>query len=201
MTCARALSIAATAGFLAACGPGRYYQQPDPAEPHAILKLRVAYHEMSGPELDETVSLAGYALPAPTVDGPRRFTRAYRIRPGEPQSVRVGSHFFHVVTVPRREQYTEQERYPCGSQTTGFGSSQRTTTRYCSRTVIKYRTVYDRRVITDGECERRGTIAATPGDVYVLQYDYYMNAQCNLRCMRQLPEPDGSFRMVPCSAI
>lgn len=192
--------------LLAACGHGRMYEEPAPEEPHAILKFSVTYHAAPGPSLDEDLLLDGQRLAGPELGilTGRRFMRAYRVHP-RAASLRARSFFYHRVVVPRTEHYTEYERYPCGT-TTSYGSSglggtrsSYSTTRYCSRPVSRWRTVYDHRTIPDGECVSQARFTPEAGALYLIQYDFYGHGQCRFQCMRQYPTGGGEFQLSPCS--
>ena len=177
------------------CGPPRYVE-PALSEPHATLTLRLIHHEASGPQLNLRARLNGYGIAlAPLERGVAGapVTRTVRVRPAQ-VNLGFSSHFFHRIT--RMETVWENERYSCGTQQTGYGTSQRTTTRYCNRRVSRTRprTV----VINDGSCETSIAVIPTAGRRYVIQYDYNGRSSCRARCFERVATTNGAFELNPC---
>ena len=174
----------------AVAGCYRAYVLPAPHEPHAMVKVRVAYHARPGPSLRQLVLINGEAvdIPTPPTGPPGEITRAIPVRP---QATRwdVRSTFFHTITVPQTRVETRTESYPCGS-----GRTPRT----CTRSVTHTRTVMVTHTITDASCAQAAGQGPQVEGVYLLQYDFYAHGRCSLVCFRQLPNPDGTFQNTPC---
>lgn len=185
-------SLRALIALCLVAGCARHYVEPRLDEPHALTRVRVVRHTWAGPQLDESVRLNDYVIAMPPA-GPQPAVRALRVRPA-PTLWRAQTTFFHTITVPVTETYTEQ--VACGTTYSTYGSSSVPQTRYCPQT--RYRTVLQNRRVTDASCT--GLIAHTPlaGAAYIVQFDFYGHEQCRLRCFRQLPNPDGTFVLVPC---
>jgi hypothetical protein len=183
-----------TALIIAALCAGCVHRYTEPAitEPHAIVRLRMVRHAWAGPELDEAVRLNGYAIDVPP-GMPGASTRALRVRP-ELTHWQFRTRFFHRVTQPVTRLVTE--RYACGSTRSGYGSSSYTSTQYCSRTVT--RTDYVTRQVVDAQCGSSDGHRPVAGGLYILQYDFFGHERCTLRCLRQIPQPGGTFTLVPC---
>jgi hypothetical protein len=170
-----AAALAALLGA-GACHPP--YQPPSLAEPHATLKLRIAYHDTPGTHLNQVVLIDKHdaGVPAP-VRVPGEISRAIPVRL-QATRVDVRSSFVHNITTLRSQQQT----YTCGLNRT------------CSRTVMVPVTV----TVTDDHCARAFRLGPQQDGVYLLQYDFYGEGRCTLACMRQWPQPDGTFRNGPC---
>jgi hypothetical protein len=163
---------------------------PSLAEPHATLKVRVAYHDTPGTQLDQLVLINGHSLPVPPpLSIPGEIARAIPIRL-EGARVDVRTVFSHHITVMERR----TESYQCGSTSYRCGTSTCHRANYCTRTV----TVPVTRTIYDATCKQAAGLAPQQDAVYLLQYDYFANDRCTLACLRQWPQPDGSFRNTPC---
>ncbi len=198
----RAMGLGVALAFHAACGPPPIYQQPALDEPHAVLKVRVSYHATLPTTLEESMTLAGYTLPAPGPAelSPRHFVRAFRVQPGL-QTLRIRTHFFHNETRSHVESYYETQRYACGTTRSGYGSSSYSTTQYCSRSMPRTRTVYRTVRVTDALCERQAPMDFPPQSVFFVEYDFYGHGQCSTRCMLQTPDANGGFSFTPCRPV
>ena len=191
--------LSALIALLALSACVRRFEEPRLDEPHAIVKVRVVHHDSPGPQLAEDVRWNEYAVAVPSPMGaqPRESLRAVRVRPELAQWA-FATTYFHTVT--RMEMRTEyrSEQYACCTETTGFGSTSSTRTRYCTRQVPEQRWVQVTDRIVDGAC--RAGVAHRPmaGAMYVVQYDYFGGDRCTVQCLRQLGATDGSFRFVPC---
>lgn len=181
-------------GWVACSRP--IYEPPPPSEPHAVVTVRVLHHAVRGTSSSHDTLIDGDRISL----GPREaivqgapITSTVRVRP-ELARWRFASSFWH--TEQRMETVYETERYPCGSQTTGYGSSTRTSTRYCSRQVTRHRWRTVR--VSDGDCSRDMALAPRIDQRYVLQFDYYANDQCRARCFVRIPGPGGRFQLLPC---
>ncbi len=162
------------------------------------MKLRVNYHSQPGPQMTERITLDGHEIrvPYPEARGATR-TTAVRVRP-KTGAWQLGSTFFHTITRRVPQTYTETERYPCGTQRSGFGNSTYTTTRYCTRTHLRTRYVTRTEQEVDGRCSVGFSLNPRVGAMYLLQYDFYAHGQCAARCFEQRPHPDGTFALTPC---
>jgi hypothetical protein len=180
----------AVAAVVAAAGCYAPYRLPSLDEPHAMVKIRLAYHTWPGPQLRQVVLINGeqVEVPNPPIAGPSEIARAVPVRP---QATRwdVRANFYHTVTVPQQQTYTTTESYPCG-----FGTSATT----CTRTTTHTRTVWVTQTVTDAACESAAGQGPQVNGVYLLHYDFYAHGQCTLACFRQWPQPDGSFQSAPC---
>ncbi len=191
---ALALALALSAG----CRAPRY-QPPAPHEPHALLKVRAAYHMLSGPNLSQSVTIGKFRLAGARTAAIPNWTTAQRIH-AQPAVLGMHAHFFHTQTQTRRVAYNETERYACGTQRSGYGKSSYTTTRYCTRMRTKYRTETHVVTITDGACRRGFRLNPAPGANYILEFSYMGHETCTLTCYEQHHDPAvaGSFQLTPC---
>ncbi len=180
---------------LSACAPP-IYQPPALSEPHATVTIRVVHHEVRGTLSRHETLVQGRRIPIgereAIVQG-APLTRTVRVRP-ELAGWQFASAFWH--SEQRLNTVYETERYPCGTQTTGYGASARSSTRYCSRQVARQR--WQTVQVSDGECERGFELAPRIDQRYVLQFDYYAPGQCRARCFVRLPQPGGGFQLAPC---
>jgi hypothetical protein len=190
----RLLSVIA---LVALGGCARAYVQPTPNEPHAVLKFRLVHHDVPGPNLGMELRLGEHVLGRERIAARRGTplspsTTAHRVRP-ELAQIEIRTAFTHQVSRPATRQVSE--RYACGTQTTGFGTNQRSTTRYCTRN----RTEHYQRVdtVVDGACRVGGAFLPQVGQTYIVQYDYYAHERCTAQVFQQLARPDGSFHLVP----
>jgi hypothetical protein len=182
----------------------RRFEEPAPNEPHALVKVRIVHHASPGPDLSERVRWNDYAVavPAPSAThaGPMRESiRAVRVRP-ELAQWRIDTRYSHTVVTQRMETRYRSEQYACGTETTGYGQTTSTRTRYCSRQVPYQELVTHHDTVVDGSCTNGAIHTPLAGAVYVLQYDYFGEDRCTMQCLRQLPATDGSFRFIPCGA-
>jgi hypothetical protein len=184
-------SLLAGAAFVAlAAGCHLPYEPPSLSEPHATAKLRIVYHDTPRTELDQLLLLNGrrLAVPAP-VELPGQISRAVPMRL-EDATVEVRTDFFHTITTYE----TRTERYACGSTSYSCGTSTCYNTTYCTRTVTTPVTTR----ISDAFCARAASLGAQKDAVYLLQFDFYADRRCTLACLREWPQPDGSFKNGPC---
>ena len=174
-----ALTFAAVAATLGACHP--QYRPPALNEPHAMMKVRIAYHAADGPNLRQLVLINNHVADVPLPPSlPGDIARAVPVSPVA-TTVELRSIFFHTAIT----QQMVTESYSCGT-----GTAMRTCTRSVWRTVPVE--------IVHAACSR--TLSTTPqaGAIYLLQYDYLGPDACTLACFREDPQPDGSFRHTPC---
>lgn len=189
------LSLVAFAVLGTGCVPR--FEQPKLDEPHAVVKVRIAYHSNPKTTLRESVQLNEFAVEvAPkggrgSVETP--LTAAIRVRP-EPAHWQIGSTFSHDVSRTVRKSRQVGEQYSCGTQTIGTSTS----TRYCTR----YRTEWYNETVTDTIVDARCAASAKHnpivGATYLLQYDFYEHDRCTVQCYEQKPTPDGGFALSRC---
>ena len=173
------------AGGIAGCVP--QYRPPTLSEPHAVVKVRVAYHDWPGPQVEQMTLVDGHAvqdLPAPPQGGEGVVTRAVLVRPGA-TAWTIKTAFFHTNTVTRTETYNTTQSYPCGRST-------------CSRSTPHTRTVNQVVRVNDAVCETGMRQSTSVGAMYILQYDFFADQRCQLHCFEQVPQADGSVGNVPC---
>jgi hypothetical protein len=170
-----ALTLAALA--IAGCHPA--YQMPSLAEPHATVKLRIAYHDSPRTQLEQVVLINGHQPEVPPpVTLPGEISRAIPIRL-EGTRLDVRTAFYHLITIMQ----THTQSYSCG--TNGM---------MCTRVV----TVPVTTRINDATCEQAAGLGPQQDAVYLVQYDFYAHARCTLQCLREWPQPDGTFRNTAC---
>ncbi len=124
-------------------------------------------------------------------------TNAFRVRP-ELTSLEVQSDFFDTETRMVREAYQVNEQYYCGTQRSGFGSNTYTTSKYCNRSVTKYRNKWITVRHPRGACRSSVTLSPQPGEVYLLEYTFSGPGVCRLQCLRQHFTGPGTFQNEPC---
>lgn len=163
---------------LTACRP--VYREPSVNEPHAVVKVRIRHHATPGPRMQQIVRLDEESVPFETQ------TFAVRVRP-KPSTFELGTVFSHVTPQIRTRQVSES--YACGSS---YGGGTRYCTRYRTETYTDYVTVID------ATCDRRLQLLPRVSETYLLQYDFYANDECSLKCFVQRPNDDGEFDMVRC---
>jgi hypothetical protein len=185
-----------------ACATTTLYVEPGADQPHGILKIQMAYHAAAGTHLEETILIDGASVttPPPAVDPNRAYTRALRVTPGA-RVLSFGTAFVHYVTRMVTQHYTEYQQRPCGVQTSGYGSSSRTTTRYCSHAVQRTRIVPQTDRVIDASCGMRGPLTVPAGDEILLRYDFLGHGQCSVRCFRQVRRTGGGFALEPCGVL
>lgn len=191
--CAQILLVVVTS----AVGPPAcvsHYTMPAANEPHAIVKLRISYHARAGTSLQQALMINGEAIDIPLGSGDldTTTTHALRVRE-EPTQWAVSSMYYHVEMRTRLVTEYRTETYSC---TSGFGASQRTST--CRRQVPYQvmRTVPTQ--VPDMTCGARAPQMPRNGHVYVLQYDFFGESQCALRCYEQVRDSVGGFSMAQC---
>jgi hypothetical protein len=181
-----ALALLAMGG--AACRPR--YEPPLLTEPHATAKLRIAYHHVPPTTLEQLVLINGHVADVPPpVTVPGEVSRAIPLRL-EGTGVDVRTSFYHMVTTYQ----TRTETYVCSTTTYPCGNSTCTRSETCTRTVTVPVTVR----VSDGQCAQAAGLGPQRDGVYLLQYDYYDAGRCSLACLREWPQPDGTFRNSPC---
>jgi hypothetical protein len=96
----RPLVLAAFSAGLLLAGCLPQYREPRWDEPHAVVKVRLAYHDWPGPSLDQQVTIGQYSevnLPTPVRTGSGVVTRAVLVRPGNVEWF-FRSAFYHYTT-------------------------------------------------------------------------------------------------------
>jgi hypothetical protein len=185
MTLQRRTMVFVLALGMVGCIP--QYQPPTLNEPHAVVKVRLAYHGWPGPQVDQVTLVDGHAiqdLPSPPQGGEGVITRAVRVRPGATDwSIKTA--FFHTNMVTRTESYTTTQSYPCGRS-------------MCSRSTPHTRTVTQTVRVNDAVCETGMRQSTSVGATYILQYDFFAHERCQLHCFEQVPQADGSLGNLPC---
>lgn len=162
------------------------YRAPALSEPHAVVKVRLAYHSWPGPQVEQSTLVDGHAvqdLPAPPHGGQGVLTRAVLVRPGT-TTWTIKTAFFHTNTVTRTESYTTTQSYPCGKS-------------MCSRSTPHTRTVSQVVRVNDAVCETGMRQSTLEGGTYILQYDFFADERCQLHCFEQVPRA-GAMGNVPC---
>lgn len=183
--------------WLAACAPP-HYEPPSLSEPHALVTVRIVHHEVSGPDAVHHTLIDGHAIglgARTTIVAGAPMSATVRVRP-QPAVWRFQSAFSH--TEQRMETVYEDERYACGTEQVGYGTSRRTQTRYCSRRVPRQRWRQVR--VPDGSCEAAFPLSPRIDLRYVVQFDYHGPSSCRARCFVRQPLPGGQFHLLPCSA-
>lgn len=180
--------------LMALAGCVSAYTPPRPDEPHAVAKIRVAYHASAGTGLHQVVTVDGHpvevAEPVPGTDGTA--TSATLVRPVD-TTWEISSEFFHLEMRQVMETYYTTEYYSCMQ---GFG--QHAHMGSCSRQVSHQRWVSRSVPVTDMACTTGVRQIPRVGAVYLLQYDFYGQDRCTLACLEQIPTGPQTFRMAPC---
>lgn len=184
-----------------ACRPPAYVQ-PTELEPHAILKVRHVVHQRRGPQYDSTIRLGRWSIDERTLDtapGSEGIVHV-RVRP-EAAPLRVGGVSYHYEQRMVTRYRTVNENYTCYRYTcSGYGSSQRcgNQSSTCTRSRREsYQQLETVRVIDD-QCAADSYLTPHVGGVYLVQFDYLGENQCNIQCFEQLPSADGQFTLQPC---
>jgi hypothetical protein len=163
------------------------YRPPKPGEPHALVKLHLAYHAWPSTLLEQVVTIDGDPVrdvPSPTQEGKRRTTCSVRVRPG-PAVWAIQATFFHNEVTSRAETYETTESAPCGSST-------------CTQIRPHTRLVNHVDRVNDATCRQDTKLVATAGETYILEYDYRSDRSCSLVCRRQNRHRQGVSSTSPC---
>lgn len=194
-------AVAFLALLAAGCASAPRFVPPRPTEAHALVKLRLVYHEYPVSTLDEEVRYRGLVVETPeagTLQVPR--TWALRVPPG-PAEWTFDATFSHIEQRLELRPHQVAEQYPCGTITSGTGTGSFSTTRYCTR----YRTEYHNQMmsypVVDAACGAGVFHSAVQGFIYLVQFDFYSAERCQARCFVQHPQPDGTFRLEPCPML
>lgn len=204
--CCGAMLAAPLLAMLGITGCVKHYVAPRPDQPHAIVKVRRAYHSYAGTMLTESANIGEFQVMtysrASDLDDTQ--TTAVRVHPGG-ANWSVSAAYTHTVSQQVRESYQQQvpyqatETYNCGSYSSSgssYRSCTRSVTRYRSET--KYRTVTKQVTIVDAQCSAFTNQLAEVGHVYLLQFSYTGPDVCSLQCLEQVALPDGRFDTIDC---
>jgi hypothetical protein len=184
------LPIVLAGCLLPACAltkPPPDYQGPAKREPHAVVKVRLAYHAWPGPELEQRVDIDGRVLgdiPAPARRGDGVATRVALVRPG-PVAWAIQTTFFHNDVTSHAETYDTTEAAPCGTTT-------------CMQIHPHTRLVNKIDRVNDAACSQGMKFQAKAGETYVLEYDFEADKKCTLVCHRQVHGAKGSPATASC---
>jgi hypothetical protein len=177
---------------MVACTPPAYVQ-PKPSEPHAIVKIRSTIHHRYRSNLSQELFLGEWSID-PRVYGATQGADAdtvhVRVRP-EPSWFTARTVFSHMAWRTVTRPHTVTESVPCGTSATG-------TPQTCTRSRTEHRTETEHYTVVDASCEDSTFLRPNAGAVYLIQYDFYGNADCRTTCFEQLPTPDGRFQLVGC---
>ena len=174
------------AWILSACVPD--YRPPNFNEPHALVKVRLAYHAWPGSELEQLVSIDGNdvrEIPPPEQHGVAVATRPVLVRPGSAVWT-FRTTFFHNDVTSHAETYESKEDVPCDSTT-------------CVQSTPHTRQVNRVERVDDATCAQSTKLLAVSGETYTLEYEYLANQQCTLHCHRQVHRPGGAAASTPCA--
>jgi hypothetical protein len=158
------------------------YQQPLPHEPHAVVKYRRHFDNVSGTRLSETLVVngqLGLVLSVSRDEAKVARTDALLVHPGAAHLV-LSAAFTHEAT--RRVTHS----YSCGTAQAP---------RQCTRTTNETYTV------TDGSCEKELGLNVSPDERYLVQLNYQDARNCSHSCFVQRPLAGGKFENAPCSTF
>ena len=170
--------------LLGGCVPE--YRQPDLEQPHAVAKLRLAYHAWPGPMLEQTVMVDGslVKVPLPVQGHAGAVTRTLRLRPGALWwSIRAA--FFHNDVSTHAETHTPAENHPCDDIA-------------CTEPAPQVHNVNTVDRVNDVVCEAGMKQQVVAGATYVVQFDFSAERRCTLQCFRQVSRPGGKVASAPC---
>jgi hypothetical protein len=181
----RLAGLSLVAWLVSACAND--YRAPSHSEPHALVKLRLAYHAWLGPLLEQVVTIDGDDVrdipsPAPERNG-GAVNRPILVRPGN-IGCTVRATFFHNDVTTHAESYETSEPAPCGATT-------------CMQSQPHTRLVNQFDRVDDASCTQGLRFPAKTGESYVLEFDFLADRQCTLKCYRQAHEKKGVS--VPCA--
>jgi hypothetical protein len=201
----RVLPILIITLLAASCRPPAYVQ-PQPNEPHAILKIRHIVHARGGPFYASQVRVGRFSVDERTLEDQQGGDGSIihlRVHP-RADAVLVAGTSYHVEQRMVTRYRSVQEPYSCSSQqcSGGYGSTPRSChsvyqTCYRSRQV-PYQQMESVNV-TDDACSGSFPLAPAVGATYLMQFDYLGENQCQLTCFEQVPNPLGAFELVPCT--
>jgi hypothetical protein len=177
--------IALAAWGLSACVPD--YRPPNYSEPHALVKVSLAYHAWPGLELEQLVSVDGHDIrdiPLPAQRGARVATRQVLVRPGSVVWT-IQTTFFHNDVTSHAETYESKEDVPCGSTT-------------CMQSTPHTRQVNRVDRVDDATCTQSTKLLGVAGETYTLEYEYLANQRCSLHCYHQIHQRGGAPTKAPC---
>lgn len=160
--------------MLSPTGCVRDYRPPALGQPHAVVKVRLAYPAPPAAELEQLVMVDGDAvrdLVPPVPPGKAVTSRPISIKPGA-RRLTVQATFFHNNVTTHAETYDTIEEAPCGTST-------------CKQTVPHTRAVNRVDRVDDATCTQAVKLDAKAGETYLLEYDFEAEQRCSLRCFRQ----------------
>ena len=170
---------------MSACVPD--YRPPDLGAPHAVAKLRLAYHDWAGPMLEQKVMVDGSLvkdLPAPAERGDRVATRSVLLRPGTVRWT-IQAAFFHNDVSTHAETHASVDDHPCSDIA-------------CTQPLPQARNVNKVDRVDDAVCEVGVKHLAAAGQTYVVQFDFSADHRCTLQCFRLVSGPRGKSTSAPC---
>lgn len=177
------------AWILLGCVPVPEYRPPTHNELHALVKVRLVYRAWSGPELEQLVTIDGHdirEIPLPVQQGVGVATRSVLVRPGS-AAWTIQTTFFHNDVTSHAETYETTESGFCGSTA-------------CVQSTPHARLVNHVEREDDATCTQGMKLLAVAGETYILEYEFFANQQCSLRCYRQVYQRGGSLTNVPCAS-
>jgi hypothetical protein len=152
----------------------RDYRPPALGQPHALVKVRLAYPAPPPAELEQLILVDGDAvrdLAAPVPPAKTTTSPPVVIRPGT-RRLTVQATFFHNNVTTHAETYDTTVEAPCGTST-------------CMQTVPHTRAVNRVDRVDDATCTQAVKLDAKAGETYLLEYDFEAEQRCSLRCFRQ----------------
>lgn len=179
---ASALLATATAFVAAGCATPDVYVQPSAKDPHAIVEVRIFYHQPPPTRLTEKFLLNGLPISRPadrTEATPLIGT--IRVPPGTLSWVFRAS-FSHVERGTRVRHYRVTKKYRCGTHSMGRGMNSYAVPEYCTRHYTKHRRESVTKTVLDGFCSANLSHRAAAGGEYRVQFDFYGTNRCTARC-------------------
>lgn len=175
---------------LGATGCVKRYSQPSADEPHADVQIRVVHHATLGEFVDEIVTINGEAVTlSESAVGVRETTMRVR---SEPLQYGFETEFYHDEVRQEWRTYNETQRYQCGHNRSGPV--------YCTRNIPRQRLVNVTTRISDGGCGTALDQQPLDGAVYLVQYEFAGNGQCQASCQRLIQDGSGQLQATACGA-
>lgn len=168
-----------------ACVPD--YRPPELGAPHAVARLRLAYHAWSGTLLEQTVMVDGSAVkdvPAPAQAAAGPATRTVLLRPGTVRWT-IQSAFFHNDVSTHAESFTSTEAHSCNDTSCTEPPPQAHNVNVVTR-------------VDDATCEAGIKHQAVAGETYTIEFDFFADRRCSLQCFRQTSRGAGKSASVAC---
>ncbi len=184
----RAELVILAAVAVATGGCIREYQPPALYEAHASVQLRSVLHTQLGPLVNEEALIDGSAVTyAETADAVR--TTSVRVRP-QPTHYQFHAEFSHSETRWETQTSYVTQTYVCGSRQFGV--------QYCTSERPEIRTVPVLVPVSDGGCDAHFEQTPLPGAVYLVQYELFADAMCQVTCQRLVRGADGALLATEC---